>query len=131
MEELDVCVNLKVLEKVEVGQKLITKGQYLNVEYDSIVPVGIRRWLRQDNRNEMLKKIRTSIDAAIELIDKLEDDDETPSGQIVLGCEYNLNYREYLSKSIQGLKNLKETYKDCTQTCAQIDVLIDTINGID
>ncbi len=131
MEELDVCVNLKVLEKVEVGQKLITKGQYLNVEYDSIVPVGIRRWLRQDNRNEMLKKIRTSIDAAIELIDKLEDDDETPSGQIVLGCEYNLNYREYLTKSIQGLKNLKETYKDCTQTCAQIDVLIDTITGID
>ena len=84
MEELDVCVNLKVLEKVEVGQKLITKGQYLNVEYDSIVPVGIRRWLRQDNRNEMLKKIRISIDAAIELIDKLEDDDETSSGQIVL-----------------------------------------------
>ena len=131
MEELDVCVNLKVLEKVEVGQKLITKGQYLNVEYDSIVPVGIRRWLRQDNRNEMLKKIRISIDAAIELIDKLEDDDETSSGQIVLGCEYNLNYREYLTKSIQGLKNLKESYKDCTQTCAQFDVLIDTINGID
>ena len=59
MEYEDILVNLKVLEKVQINEKLHSRGKYLNVEYVSVVPVSIRRWLRQDTRDEMLKKIST------------------------------------------------------------------------
>ena len=64
----DIIINLKVLEKVQIHEKLISRGQYLNIEYVSIVPLGLRRWWRQDNRNEMLKKINLTIKCAIEIL---------------------------------------------------------------
>lgn len=109
----DILVNLKVLEKVQVNQKLISKGKYLNIEYDSIVPLFIRRWIRQDNRDIMISKITIIITEAV----KLKNNNDN-----------NTLLKEYLQNSIKGLKNLKETYKYCSQTCAQIDILIDTIN---
>ena len=33
----EVLVNLKVLEQIQVNQKLISRGTYLNIEYESIV----------------------------------------------------------------------------------------------
>ena len=57
MEKEDILINLKVLENVQVHQKIISRSQYLNIEYVSVVPVSLRRWLRQDNRNLMLNKI--------------------------------------------------------------------------
>ena len=109
----DILVNLKVLENVQVNQKLISKGKYLNIEYDSIVPLFIRRWIRQDNRDIMVSKITIIITEAV----KLKNNNDN-----------NNILKEYLQNSIKGLKNLKETYKYCSQTCAQIDILIDTIN---
>jgi len=111
----DILVNLKVLEKVEINQKLISKGKFLNIEYDSIIPLSIRRWLRQDNRDEMLKKINIVICESIKL---LKDENYK---------EFYNDLVSYLNKSINGLENIKETYKYCSQTCAQIDVLIDIV----
>ena len=67
----EVLVNLKVLEQIQVNQKLISRGPYLNIEYESIVPEFIRRWRRQDNRNETIKKINIVINSAL----KLKEDD--------------------------------------------------------
>lgn len=111
----DILVNLKVLEKVEINQKLISKGKFLNIEYDSIIPLSVRRWLRQDNRDEMLKKINIVISESIKL---LKDENYE---------EFHNDLVDYLNKSINGLQNIKETYKYCSQTCAQIDVLIDIV----
>ena len=63
----EIIINLKVLEKVQIHEKLISRGQYLNIEYVSVVPLGIRRWWRQDNRNEMLKKINLTIKKLIQI----------------------------------------------------------------
>ena len=131
MEELDICVNLKVLQQIEVGQKLISKGQYLNIEFNSVVPIGIRRWWRQDNRQEMLKKIRLVVNSAIRIMDEDMDSSTTlDHDQVIISGENKANISSYLKNSIKGLKNLKETYKECIQTCAQIDVLIDEIQNV-
>jgi hypothetical protein len=67
MDVEEIIINLKILQKLEKNQKLITRGAYLNVETTSLIPECLRRWNRQDNRAETLKKINTIVNAAIEL----------------------------------------------------------------
>ena len=111
----EIIINLKVLESLEKNQKLISRGSYLNIEPLSIIPEAIRRWHRQDNRNETLKKINLVVNSAIELINQKNE------GKI------HLDTSEYLRKSLVGIENLKETYATCFQTCARLDVIIDKI----
>lgn len=111
----EVLVNLKVLEQIQVNQKLISRGQYLNIEYQSIVPEWIRRWRRQDNRNETIKKINIVINSAL----KLKTDDDKIWERL----------EPYLEKSLNGLKALKETYAICSQTTARIEVIISKIEN--
>lgn len=111
----EVLVNLKVLEQIQVNQKLISRGPYLNIEYESIVPEFIRRWRRQDNRNETIKKINLVINSALKLIEEHGEMEESLD--------------MYLIKSLSGLKALKETYATCCQTTARIDVIINKIQN--
>ena len=111
MEKEEILINLKVIQGIQANQKIISRSQYLNIEYESIVPVSWRRRIRQDNRQMMLNKIRLVLNTALEKT----DDDEI---------------NQYLQGSIKGLSNLKETYISCSQTCAQLDVFIDSINNI-
>lgn len=114
VSEIDeVLINLKVLESLEINKKLVTRDTYLNVETDKIIPVGIRRWWRQDDRNETLRKIDHIVDKAL----KLRDDKD--KSEVI---------DPYLVNSIKGLRNLKQTYSLCVQTCARLDTIIGKIN---
>ncbi len=120
MDIEEIIINLKLLNKVEKNQKIITRGEYLNVEPKSLVPEFIRRWNRQDSRHETLRKINSIIDVSIKIIDDPKYKD------------YNI--RKYLLESKVGISNLKETYCLCNQTCSRLDIIIDKINsklGID
>ena len=55
MEKEEIMINLKVLENLQKDQKLISRGQYINIEPISIIR-SLRRWHRQDNRNRQLKR---------------------------------------------------------------------------
>ena len=117
MDAEEVIINLKLLSQVERGQKLITRDAYLNIEGPYIfIPEFVRRWNRQDNRHETIKKINSVINFAIAYIK--EHPDET-----------TFNVKMYLEHSKTGISNLKETYSICTQTCSRLDVLIDKINN--
>jgi hypothetical protein len=108
----EIVINLKLLETLDKNQKLITRDAYLNIEPNSLVPEFLRRWNRQDNRNETIKKLNNIITQAIKHLD-----------------DNNLNYnmKEYLKRAMIGITNLKETYSTCSQTCARLDVLLDKI----
>ncbi len=114
MDIEEIIINLKILEKIDKNQKLITRGAYLNIEPQSIIPEFVRRWNRQDNRHETIKKINNVINAAIAFINQNDDN--------------IFNVKEYLEKSKTGIINLKETYAICNQTCARLDMIIDKIN---
>ena len=114
VSEIDeVLINLKVLESLEINKKLVTRDTYLNVETDKIIPVGITRWWRQDDRNETLRKIDDIVDKAL----RLRDDKD--KSEVI---------DPYLVNSIKGLRNLKQTYSLCVQTCARLDTIIGKIN---
>ncbi len=108
----EIVINLKLLETLDKNQKLITRDAYLNIEPRSLIPEFVRRWNRQDNRNETIKKLNNIITQAIK---HMNDDN------------LNYNMKEYLKRSMIGITNLKETYSTCSQTCARLDVILDKI----
>ena len=115
VSEIDeVLINLKVLESLEINKKLVTRDTYLNVETNQIIPVSIRRWWRQDDRNETLRKIDDVVEKAL----RLRNDDKDKNEVI----------DPYLINSIKGLRNLKQTYSLCVQTCARLETIISKIN---
>jgi hypothetical protein len=107
----EIVINLKLLATVDKNQKLITRDSYLNIESRSLIPEFIRRWNRQDNRNETIKKINNVVNSAIKHIQANHED------------VYNV--KEYLKNAMAGVSNLKETYSTCSQTCARLDVILD------
>ena len=112
MDIEEIIINLRILNQLDKNQKLITRGSYLNIETPSLIPEFIRRWNRQDNRFETIKKINSVINSAIKLIDTDK-----------------FNMKQYLTDSKGGIDNLKETYATCTHTCARLDLILDKING--
>ena len=118
MNSEEVIINLRVLESLEKNQKLISRGSYLNIEPVSIIPEALRRWNRQDNRHETLKKINLIVNSSIEIIKSKKDIGKN---------KVQLDIEKYLEKSLYGIENLKETYATCFQTCARLDVIIDKI----
>ena len=115
MDIEEIIINLKILEKLDKNQKLITRGAYLNIEPNSLIPECLRRWNRQDNRQETIKKINSVINTAITYLKNTND-------------ENIFDVKNYLEKSVVGINNLKETYSICTQTCSRLDIIIDKIN---
>ena len=109
----DVTVNLKLLARVQKHQKIVTRDTFLNVESKSLVPECIRRWRRGDDRHTTINKINSVVTAGIELVPS------TPS------------IRNELIEAAEGIKNLKETYSSCSQTCARLDTIIDKIKVVE
>jgi hypothetical protein len=113
MDIEEIVINLKILSQLDKNQKLVTRGAYINIEGPSLIPEFIRRWNRQENRAETIKKINTIINSAIELMNNNDN-------------KYDI--KQYIIESKLGIQNLKETYSTCSQTCARLDVILDKIN---
>lgn len=158
MEIEEVYINLKVLENLNKNQKLISRGPYLNIEPNSIIPEAIRRWHRQDSRDEMLKKINLVVNTAIDYILQKRQiaqamethntslntmrqhtgirsqlSEMSNEKNLLFGTEQHKEGHDmhiYLENALYGIKNLKETYATCSQTCARLDVIINKINHL-
>ena len=124
MDKEELLINLKVLSQLQKNQKLISRGAYINIEIVSIIPEFLRRWNRQDNRHESIKKINSIVNRSVEFITSWEKDLE--DGEINVDLD---NMKQYLENALNGIKNLKETYATCTQTCARIDITLANITG--
>ena len=108
----EIVVNLKVIASITVNSKLYTKGSLLNLEQASIIPESFRRWYRQDNRDEAIKKIDRTITKTSSYV--------TKSPQVL----------QYLKDAKTGILNMKDTYSLCVQTTARLDTIIDKIETI-
>ena len=105
----EVVVNLKVIASITINSKLYTKGSLLNLEQSSIVPESVRRWYRQDSRDDSIKKIERIICKAFTYLPKVA---------------------KYLTDAKTGILNMKETYSGCVQTAARLDAIIDKIDSV-
>jgi len=111
MEKEEIIINLKIIKQLEKGQKLSTRDAYLNIETSYLfIPECVRRWRRQDNRNDSIKMINRIINESLKDRDAQMD--------------------EYIIQAKQGISNLKDTYSACSQTCARFDTILDKIKHV-
>ena len=110
----ELIINLAILSKLEINKKLSTKESYLNIENNNgtlqSFLEGPKRWWYGECRDTAIKKIDLLISKSLR------------------NCKDNPILIDYLLDSIKGLDNLKNTYLECTQTNARLDVIIDKIN---
>lgn len=112
MECEEIIVNLNVLRQLKKGQRLCTTGAFLDIETPHLVPECIRRWRRQETRNEMVTILNLIINSAIQL------------------QKTNDGITSYIAQSVPGIENLKHTYSMCHQTCARLDMILDKIKKV-
>lgn len=112
MEPEEIIVNLNVIRQIQKGQKLSTRGAFLDIETPYLVPECIRRWRRQETRNDMINFLNKVVNSAIHL--NRTDPSILP----------------YIEKAVSGIDNLKQTYSMCHQTCARLDMILDKIAKI-
>lgn len=112
MEPEEIIVNLNVLHQIKKGQKLSTRGAFLDIEAPYLIPECIRRWRRQETRNDMINTLNKVVNSAIQL--NRTDPSVLP----------------YIKKAVIGIDNLKQTYSMCHQTCARLDMILDKIAKI-
>lgn len=117
----DVFVNLRLISKIEVGDKLVQSNKHVNI--DTSYFQSITRWFRGANRNDTIKFMLMIFTKAFDLNDTLLEDKTENSIQILL----RLNSE--LKNSITGLINLKHTYSSDKLIQSEIDVMIDDIQS--
>lgn len=106
----EVVINLKVISSITINSRLYTKGALLNLEQESYIPLSLRRWYRQDSRDEAIKKIDRVISKSITF---------TKNATII----------KYLNDAKIGILNMKDTYSTCVQTSARLDTILDKITS--
>lgn len=118
-EEIDeLCVNLKILSNMPINTRLSTTGIFLNHEVSTYyIPISVKRWWGGDSRDETIRKLERIVNRTI-LFSEVTDLDST---------RYKLV--DLLTKSIAGIKNIRETYATCVQTSARIDTIIAKIEA--
>jgi hypothetical protein len=117
----DIFVNLRLISKIEVGNKLIQTEKHVNI--DNSYFQSISRWYRGANRNTSIRFISVILGKAFELNDELLDDKSEDSVQILLRLNSDLK------NSLNGLNNLKQTYYSDKLIQSEIDVMIDDVQS--
>lgn len=117
----DVFINLTLISKIEVGNKLFQNGKYINI--DNSYFAFLSRWFYGNNRKKSIDFITYVLDKAFEYCSTLVNSNDPESAQ------QSLRLNGDLKNSINGLTNLKLTYSYDKLVQAEIDVMIDNIRS--
>ena len=115
----DIFVNLRVLSKLEIGNKLVKNNKYINI--DTSYLQFLYRWYNGINRNNTIEFINPILEKAFDISEQLIELKSEESAQLL----YRLNTE--LKNSVNGLLNLKQTYNFDKLIQSEIDVMIDNI----
>lgn len=109
----DIFVNLRLISKIEIGNKLIHDDKHVNI--DTSYFQSISRWYSGMNRKSNLEFINIVLNTAF----KYNDEEKSPQVKFRLTSD--------LKNAIQGLTNLKLTYSYDKLIQSEIDVIIENI----
>lgn len=118
----DIFVNLTLISKIDVGNKLIHNNKYINI--DTSYLQFITRWLNGANRTNNLSFIKLILIKAFEFNDKLMDENTND-----INIQLLIRLNNDLKNTINGLLNFKQTYYYDKLSQSEIDVLIDNIRS--
>jgi hypothetical protein len=117
----DIFINLTLISKIEIGNKLTHNKKYINIDtnYFSFIV----RWFKSIDRNSSINFINYVLNQAfiynLELLNKLDID-----SHLLL-----FRLTSDLKNCINGLVNLKQTYFHDKLVHSELDVMIDNIRS--
>lgn len=115
----DVFVNLTLIARIDVGNKLVRYDKYINI--DTSYFQSITRWLNGQNRTDNIKFTSALLTKAFEYSDILTKQKDDVSRQNLLRLSTSL------SNAINGLTNLSQTYYYDKLAQSEIEVMINNI----
>ena len=117
----DIFINLTLLSKIDVGDKLIQNGNMKHINIDTSYFQFITRWFKGSNRNNSLKFINHVLNRAFEYNDNMLEEQSEKSAVTVFRLTADLK------NSLNGLNNLKQTYSTDKLIQSELDVMIDNV----
>jgi hypothetical protein len=117
----DIFVNLRLISRIEVGDKLIQNNKHVNI--DNSYLQFITRKLNGSNRNDNLSFINHVLIKAYQYNDNLIGLRDDNSAQLLFRLTTDLK------NAINGLINLKLTYCADKLVQSEIDVMIENIRA--
>jgi len=115
----DIYINLRVISKLEIGNKLIKNDKYINI--DTSYLQFFYRWYNSVNRSNTIEYITLVLNKSFDISEQLLELKTEESTQLL----FRLN--NDLRNTINGLINLKQTYSHDKLIQSEIDVMIDNI----
>ena len=117
----EVISRLKFIGKIQKGEKI-------NVKYMFVQPEGIatrisRTLINQDNRQNTLNFIRSTISRTFEIITSYSSSNKESQRHI---CSHVI---KDLKQCKNGLVNFKDTYLSDIKFCCDIDTMLQEINA--
>jgi len=127
----DVIANLKVISKINKGDKLCTENNILEIE-NSYIPSFNRYW-NGNSRKKTLKFFNLIIDSAFKIIDDTYSSAQTEQKTIIkpFSDEESRTLQTFLIEfngACEGLNNLKETYSSDVTTSSSLQIIIEKLN---
>lgn len=113
----DVFINLNLIAKIEIGDKLYINDKYINIDTSYVQP--ILRWYYGIDRKSTINFVRLVIGKSFEYCDTLIKSDNKMLFRLT----------NDLRNSISGLTKLKQTYIADKLVQAEIDVIIEDIRA--
>ena len=120
----NLLINLKVLALLEKNQKISVTGDLIIIDYNTLFQ-GIRRWWYESNREKSIIFIDTLINNVDSTYKQLIRKKNTVSNNRLINT-----IQLYLRNCIDGLENMKHTYKDDTENINKLDDIILKIKAI-
>ena len=111
----NVLINLRVIGSLRPHDRLNTTEPLFTIHSPNrYTPVWFARWWASQNRSCDISRIQHTYNTAKSL--QMSIDDQKKVGKL----------SEYIATSMEGLKHMKETYKNDYTIIATIDVICDT-----
>jgi hypothetical protein len=124
---IDNCLlNLKIISKLEENDKLITNQDVLKID-KPVIFQGIKRWYSKEGRDTTMDKLNEIFNESFKITDELLLNEKSQQNN-----DNNLNdsnsqiFQKFIvefTNSINGIDNLKKTYKDDVPMKSQLDMI--------
>ena len=121
----NLLINLKVIALLEKNQKISINGNLIVIDYNTLFQ-GIRRWWYESNREK-----------GIIFIDTLINNVDSDYKQLIRKKKNTVSNNKlintiqlYLRNSIDGLENMKHTYKEDPGNSHKLDDIISKVKVI-
>lgn len=124
-------LNLKIISKIEEKDKLITNENLLKIDRPNIFQ-GVHRWIGNENRENTLQKLNSIYEDCFKITDNIlnqEKNVEKESNQ--LDYSNSQIFQKFIiefTNSLNGIDNLKKTYKNDTLVLSQLDMISNKLN---